>query len=174
MIYDAAEDSYLLEKFVRKYSKNKSILDMGTGTGILAIASIQSGADKVLASDINKGAVKKVKRLGINAIQSNLFSNINEKFDLIIFNPPYLPKDKREDKESALSTTGGKRGDEIIIRFLKNAKSHLNPNGFILLIVSSLTPRREIILTLKKLSLKKKVLERKNLFMESIEVWKIN
>ena len=174
MIYDAAEDSYLLEKFVKKYSKNKSVLDMGTGTGIQALAAIQSGASKVLAADVNFQAVINARKLGIKAVQSRLFSHIKEKFDLIIFNPPYLPKDEREDKESALSTTGGFKGDEIIIKFLKNVKKHLNPHGFILLLVSSLTPRDEIITTLRKHSLKRKILAKKKLFMESIEVWKIN
>lgn len=158
---------------MRKYSKNKSVLDVGTGTGMQALAAMQSGAFKVLASDINIQAVKNARNLGINAVQSNLFSNIKEKFDLIIFNPPYLPYDKREDKESSLSTTGGFKGDEIIIKFLNNVKNYINPHGFIILLVSSLTPRYNILSTLKKLSLKRRVLARKKLFMESIEVWKL-
>ena len=141
MIYEAAEDSYLLEKFVRKYSKNKKVLDVGTGSAILALSAIKSGAFKVTTSDINEEAVKNAKKLGINAIHSNLFSNIKDKFDLIVFNPPYLPYDKREDLESSISTTGGFKGNEKIIKFLKDVKAHLNPNGFVLLLISSLTPK---------------------------------
>ena len=60
----------------------------------------------------------------IPSITSDLFDKIpkNKKFDIVAFNPPYLPEDKREDKESQLTTTGGKKGNEITLRFLKKAK----------------------------------------------------
>ncbi|MDP1695568.1 MAG: DUF2431 domain-containing protein [archaeon] len=173
MIYTPDEDSYLLEKYVKKYSKNKSFLDMGSGSGIQAKAAISAGASSVLASDINKEAVENLKSQGINAIHSNLFKNIKSKFDIIAFNPPYLPEDKQEDKESALVTTGGKKGDEIILKFLKQAKAHLNKNGTILLILSSLTPKNKIIPLLNKLSMSYKILENKKIFFESLEIWEI-
>jgi methylase of polypeptide subunit release factors len=47
----------------------------------------------------------------------------------------------REDKESALATTGGKQGDELILKFLKQAQKHLTKKGIILLVLSSLTPQ---------------------------------
>ena len=127
MIYEPSEDSFLLADVVKKYSKGKSVLDIGTGSGIQTISAISSGAKFVLASDINEEALKHVKTAytNIQTIHSNLFSNISGKFDLIIFNPPYLPADKREDAESQEVTTGGKKGDEIIIKFLKHAKEHL-------------------------------------------------
>lgn len=108
MIYPPREDSFLLEREVKKYAKGKSFLDIGTGSGIQAKAAKQAGAKSVLAADINPESLKHLKVQGINVVKSNLFSNIKRKFDLIAFNPPYLPRDKREDKESALTTTGGK------------------------------------------------------------------
>lgn len=174
MIYTPAEDSYLLEKYVKKYSKNKSFLDMGSGSGIQIKSALSAGASYVLASDINQEVINKLKSENFNAIQSDLFKNIKEKFDIIAFNPPYLPKDKQEDKESALATTGGKRGDEIILKFLKQAKNHLNKEGFILLIISSLTPKNKIINLLNDLSMSYKLLETKKIFFESLEIWKIH
>lgn len=173
MIYEPKEDSYLLEKEVRKYSKGKKVLDMGSGSGIQALAAINSGAAEVLAADIDKESIKYLKNYRINSIQSNLFSNIKEKFDLIVFNPPYLPFDSREDEESKIITTGGRKGDEIIIKFLKKAKQHLTKSGIILIVLSSLTPRKRILKSLKDLSFKKEILSTINLFMESLEVWKI-
>ena len=137
MIYTPREDSFLLEKQVKLYSKDKSVIDIGSGSGIQAKAAKLAGAKSVLASDINQEAIKHLKENGIKAIKSDLFENIKGKFDLILFNPPYLPKDKREDKENELTNSGGKRGDEIILRFLKQAADHLNKNGIILLLVSS-------------------------------------
>ena len=89
MIYAAREDSFLLAKYVNKFSKGK-VLDLGTGSGIQAEAALKH-TKNVLAVDINKEAVNYVKKKGIKAKVGNLFSEIDKKFDLIIFNPPYLP-----------------------------------------------------------------------------------
>jgi len=173
MIYYPREDSFLLEKEIKEYAKGKSFLDMGTGSGIQSRAAKQANAKSILSADINEEALKELKAQGFSTIKSNLFSNIKGKFDLIAFNLPYLPRDKREDKESALTTTGGKEGDEIIIRFLKDAKKHLNKNGTILLVVSSLTPKERILKILEKNSLSHKVISSQKFFFETLEVWEI-
>lgn len=174
MIYQPREDSFLLEKEVRKLSKGKSFLDMGAGSGIQSNAANSAGAKSVLAADINKEAVAALKRQGIPSVKSNLFSNIKCKFDVIAFNPPYLPEDEQEDKESRLATTGGKKGDEIIVKFLQQAKAHLNKHGIILLLLSSLTPRKKILILLKKQFQFHKVISSEKLFFETLEVWKIS
>ena len=152
MIYQPAEDSYLLQKQVKIYAKKgMKVLDMGTGSGIQAITAKEQGAD-VLAVDINKECLNILK---LKTLQSNLFEKVKDSFDLIIFNPPYLPEDEREPEDSKLATTGGKKGNEIIIKFLKQVKNHLNEDGKILLLFSSLTPNMEILLKdfkIKKLS----------------------
>lgn len=173
MIYAPDEDSYLLREQVKKYAKYKNVVDIGSGSGIQAEAARDAGAKSVLAVDINKESINFLKSKNLNAIKSDLFSKVNGKFDLIIFNPPYLPYDKREDKESMLITTGGKRGDETILRFLKQSKSHLSKDGIILIVLSSLTPKNRILSLLNKLSLKKGVISRKKMFMENLEVWKL-
>jgi len=172
MIYYPAEDSYLLQEQVKKYSKGKTFLDLGAGSGIQSRTALPI-AKSVLAADIEKESVEEMKKQGIPAMQSNLFSKIKGKFDLIAFNPPYLPLDEREDKESRKITTGGKKGDEITIKFLKQAKTHLNKKGKILLVLSSLTPKKKIFHLLKSMNYSKKKLSEKTLFMESIEVWLI-
>lgn len=140
MIYEPAEDSYLLQEEVKKFVKpNMKVLEIGTGSGILAETAKNMGAD-VLAVDINPEAVKYVKEKEINSIVSDLFSNVEDKFDLIIFNPPYLPREGMEPEDSQLATTGGEKGNEVIERFLKEAKNYLLENGKILLLFSSLTP----------------------------------
>ncbi len=173
LIYEPAEDSFLLEKEVKKLSNGKSVLDIGTGNGIQAEAAKNSGAKKVFATDINEKSIALCKSKGISSVVSNLFENINEKFDLIVFNPPYLPKDEREDSESALITEGGKKGDEIIIEFLKNVGDYLNPNGKILLLLSSLTPKKRILKMLREKNFAKRKLSKQKIFMETLEVLKI-
>ena len=137
MIYEPREDSFLLEKFVKEVVSG-TVLDIGTGSGIQAQAAQQNGC-KVVAADINPEAVVQVKTLGIPAVVSDLFANISQTFDWIIFNPPYLPADEREDAASAQITTGGEKGHELIERFLQEAKDYLNDKGNILVVVSSLT-----------------------------------
>jgi len=155
-IYTPSDDSFFLADFLEKYfsnlkNKNISYLDLGTGSGILSKTAIKSNIPKqnILASDINQQAVKYVRsKLKINTICSNLFEKINKRFDLITFNAPYLPDDifskKYEEEKSKLATTGGKNGDEISLKFLKQAKKYLNKNGKIFLLVSSLTPLNKI------------------------------
>ncbi len=173
IIYDPQEDSFLLVKWVKKHCKNKSVLDMGTGTGILAETALNHGAKEVLAVDINSFVINHVKSKGINAKVSNLFSNVKEKFDLILFNPPYLPENKLEDKDTKRITTGGKKGYEILDKFLKASQIHLNPKGKILIVFSSLTDRKHINKTLKSLKFSWKCLETQKLFYEELYIYLI-
>ncbi len=177
MIYLPEEDSYLLQKQLKKYAKGKSVLDMGTGSGILAIEALSSGASSVTAVDINEKALDLLRKNypEILSINSNLFSKLPKKakFDLIVFNPPYLPFDKREPEDSRLATTGGKSGDETILKFLKQSAKFLNKNGIILVVLSSLTPKRRIKSLVSRMGFSFRALSSKNLFMEFLEVWEI-
>ncbi|MAG26682.1 hypothetical protein CMI47_14165 [Candidatus Pacearchaeota archaeon] len=172
-VYQPAEDSYFLQVQVKKLSKNKSVIDIGSGGGIQSLSALKSGASSVLATDIDPVSIKHLKSLNIPVLKSNLFEKIKGKFDLIIFNPPYLPQDKCEPKESQKATTGGKRGDEIILKFLKQAQKHLNKNGSILLLLSSQTPTARIFPLITALGLHKKLLSKKKLFFETLYVYQI-
>ncbi len=165
-VYQPAEDSYFFTEFLERYlQKNKinSYLDMGTGSGILS-ETVTKFIDKknILAVDINTEAIETLKQKGFNSIESDIFSEVKNKYDLITFNAPYLPRDSREPKSSQLITTGGKEGDEISLKFLKQSKKYLTKNGKIFLLVSTLTPMDKI----KKF--KPKIVARKKLFMEEL------
>ena len=165
-VYSPAEDSHLFLDFLKGYlSKHKisSYLDMGTGSGILSKAALSFlKKDQILAVDINPHAIKETKKQGINVIQSNLFKEVHGKFDLITFNAPYLPRDNREPLSSQVATTGGKRGDEIAVRFLKQSKKYLTPGAKVFLLVSSLTPMDKIK------EFRPKTVARKKIFMEEL------
>ena len=167
-IYSPAEDSYLLAEALKEFLKNKiKILDLGTGSGIQSKNCIENGIKKenITAADINKEALENAKKLKIKVIYSNLFSKIKGKFDLIIFNPPYLPEDKYDIQPD---TTGGKYGSEIINEFLKQASFHLTKSGKIFLLTSSLTKR------INWLNYKKKKVAEEKLFFETLWVWKLH
>ena len=174
-MYQPLEDSYLLEKTLKKYLKNKSkkiqILDMGSGSGIQALVCKKLGFKNIMVSDINPESIIHLINIGLDAKKSNLFSNIKEKFDLIVFNPPYLPDDKREPKDSKLNTTAGKKGYELIIKFLKQAKSHLNSHASIILLFSSLSQPKIILNEARKLNYNYNQLNNQKLFFEELYVY---
>ena len=202
MIYEPREDSFLLQRQVKKFAKG-IVLDMGTGSGIQAkTASFK--AKQVVALDLDKDTIKHCKKTyvsekNIHFFNSDLFEIFHDhfffyedgklevyekrrvedsekrkefvekqiKFDLIIFNPPYLPEDKREPEDSKLATTGGKKGDEILKRFLLKAKEHLEENGKILLVISSLTGDPKALFK----DYTWKLLEKEEIFMETLSVY---
>jgi release factor glutamine methyltransferase len=155
-----------------------SILDMGAGSGIQAKTCKKLGFNNILTADINPLAVQELKKQGFKSVKSNLFSDIKkenkkQKFDLIIFNPPYLPEDKLEPKSSRLSTTAGKKGYELIIKFLKQAKQFLNSGGRILLLFSSLSQPSIIKKQSKSLGYNIELISSKKLFFEELFVYEI-
>ena len=176
-IYKPSDDSYLLSETIKKYFENKNkeikILDMGSGTGIQAETCRQLGFNNITVTDINSEAIQYLKKAGFSAIESDLFDNINGKFDLIIFNPPYLPEDKREPKSSQQNTTAGKKGYELIIKFLKQATSHLTNNGIILLLFSSLSKPQIILSKAEELGYQFNKLSEKKLFFEKLFIYEL-
>lgn len=167
MIYEPAEDSYLIERHIKEYAKGK-VLDVGTGSGLLAVEA-RKYTNNITASDINPECEKELKKHNIRFIHSDLFNNIKENYDLVLFNPPYLPEDKNEPEISKRITTGGKSGNEVIEKFLKQAKSHLNKNGKILIIASTLTPKIPELFT--KHGYKCELIEEEHCFFEKIQLW---
>jgi len=169
-IYQPSDDSYFLSALLKSQIKNKNIkcLDIGSGSGIQAKTLIDLGIapENITLEDINPEAVKflKEKFPQSKIIHSDLFKNIKDKYDLIIFNPPYLPENKF-DKEK--DTTGGEKGSETINEFLKQAKKHLNKDSKIFLLTSSFTKG------INFLDYKKKLLGKKKLFFEELRVWEL-
>ncbi|MDO8740881.1 MAG: methyltransferase [Candidatus Woesearchaeota archaeon] len=174
-IYEPSDDSYLLAEQVRKYARGV-VLDLGTGSGIQAIeAAKKKDVKKVIASDVQKDVIdhlkNKNKNKKITFRQSNLFSNVkNIKFDTIIFNPPYLPSDL---KVKDITIEGGKKGYEVIERFLSKANNYLKKEGIILMVFSSLTNPRMINSLIKKNKLKYRLLCKKHVFFEDLMVYLI-
>lgn len=182
-IYQPSDDSYLLSEALKKYLSDKlknneinqdiRILDMGSGSGIQAQTCKALGFNNIVCADINPEAVSYLKSQGLKAVRTDLFTDLNpkSKFDLVIFNPPYLPEHKY-DKEK--DTTGGVKGCETIISFLKQAKPHLNPGAVIILLFSSLSQPRVIINTAKDdLNYQMKILSSKNLFFEELFIYEL-
>lgn len=137
MIYKPEEDSYFLRNFVEKLDlEGEKFLEVGAGTGITARTAFDNGAN-VTASDISKEAVEYLKQnlpQDIEVVRSNLFENINSKFGVIVFNPPYLSGERTGEDDPLV---GGEKGVEITREFLENCANYLRDEGVVYVIVSS-------------------------------------
>lgn len=147
-VYQPAEDTFLLIRAaLAEVRPEDTVIEMGTGSGAVACA-VQKKAPKTFGVDINPHAVSHARVInGVDAIRSDLFSAVSGKFDLILFNAPYLPTlpEERIDDWLEYALDGGISGREVIERFLLQAVSHLTENGRILLLISSLTGLSETI-----------------------------
>lgn len=148
-VYFPSDDTFLLLDNL-KINYGDIVLDLGTGCGILGIFTAEK-ASKVIMTDISPIALKCAKKNAkINDVtdkieirQGDLFGPIkdNERFDLIIFNPPYLPIPKEEKKEDWLEKAwnGGESGRDIIDRFLVQFENFLKKEGRVQMIQTSLS-----------------------------------
>ncbi|MDO9536796.1 MAG: methyltransferase [Thermoplasmata archaeon] len=142
-VYPPSEDTRLLLSAIQA-SKGQRVLEMGTGTGIIALHCANAGC-LVTAVDISLDAVKCTRKnaelnsMDIEIIQSDLFESIKGKYDIIILNPPYLSGQDSENltPQDALPLIGGEKGHEISLLFLDQAHNFLNHGGKIYLLTSS-------------------------------------
>jgi release factor glutamine methyltransferase len=152
-VYDPAEDTFLLLEALT-FDNKKRMLELGTGCGLIGLVCAYKGLS-VVCTDINPFAVeltqqnvernKKLLKACIEVRQGNLFSVVqkNERFDVIVFNPPYLPTKKQEKIGGwfDVATDGGPDGLRITKRFIHGFKKFLSSDGRAYFIFSSLSNR---------------------------------
>jgi len=139
-VYDPGEDSFLLvDAALKEVRPGEKVLEIGTGSGIVSLF-VKDVAD-VLATDINPHAVRNARLNGVPVVRTDLFKGICGRFDLVIFNPPYLPTPEEERLKTWLNRAfdGGPTGRVEIARFLDDVDCILAPGGRILTVISSLT-----------------------------------
>ena len=174
MVYQPAEDSFLLQSVLNgiKPFGNMKALDMGTGTGIQGLTLARNGWE-VTCSDISDEALETAKnefqRNGLEAkfIKSDLFEKITGKFSLISFNLPYLPESREEYKgKSELEMKEG-----FLEKFLTQSKDHLYSKGRIFLLFSSLSGDVEFLI--REAGYSYKITAKQHIFFEDLFVAEI-
>ena len=139
------ETELLVDEILKLDLENKSILDIGTGSGSIAITLFLESNASIYASDISKDAVEiarqNAERFGANIefYVSDIFNEIprDKKFDIIVSNPPYLTDkeylkvDKLLYHEPRNALVAGDKGYEIYERIIELARYRLNEKGFL-------------------------------------------
>ncbi len=144
-VYQPEADTYLLLEAAKKEVKpGDRVLEIGTGSGLISRELAQ--ASDVVATDINPHAVLCARSNGVDVVRSDLFAGLRGIFDLVLFNPPYLPTqpEERIDDWLEYALDGGDTGRVVIERFAGEVGRVLAPKGRILLLISSLTGLVEV------------------------------
>ena len=172
-VYPPSDDSILLIESLEVKSEER-ILEIGCGSGVVSIHCAKNGCS-VTAVDINPSAVECTKEnaqlngVDIDVRLSDLFENISERFDTIVFNLPYLPV--IDEGELAKAWSGGEDGMGPLPRLIAEANDHLLENGRVVVVVSSLMDQNKLNALLSKHKVKK--LGEVPLFFERLEVLEI-
>jgi len=204
-VYSPSDDSYLIIDYFKENINNShfdglefdninNILDMGTGSGIIAIffllikKNYSKFNPKIYASDILENAIvctklnEKINHFENEIIffQSDLFNsfpkNLKHNFNIIVFNPPYLPSIEIEKTNNNIpvdfSWDGGVKGIEVLERFINQVIDFIDmdyENGsYIYFISSSRAEIKEIDNLIRDKGFKRKVVKRKHIFFEDI------
>lgn len=149
-VYEPAEDSYLLADTALEFIKDEMhILEIGTGTGFVSAVVKANRNVRLTATEISPVAAICARSNDIDVIRTDMFTGLQGKqqFDVIIFNPPYLPTSEEEKIPGWLNYAfdGGIDGRKDIKPFMEQVSIYLKPDGIILLLISSLTGIEEVM-----------------------------
>ncbi len=144
------ETEFMTDLILKSEPKCHSILDLCTGSGAIAIAIKKRWQEsKLTATDISQNALDIAKQnatfnhVEIDFVLSDIFEKINNRFDLIISNPPYISQDDYQKLEPELffepknSLVADENGGFFYKTIIQQAKNYLNPQGKIYLEIGS-------------------------------------
>lgn len=174
-MYEPREDTFLMLTVLEKTKlQGKSVLEVGTGSGVVSLFCALHGAN-VVASDISEAALKATRtaarrlRVRVETVQSSLLAAFLGKPDLILFNPPYLVSGQSmRDK----TVDGGPDGNSAIRPFLSELPGFLVASGCCLLVLSSMNNPNQLIQQHRDLSFEN--VASRSLFFEELIVFRIS
>ncbi len=140
-VYPPSEDSFLLLKSI-DIKPGENVLEIGTGSGIIAIYCARAGA-RVAATDISGMALDcaahNAQKCGVELAlyRADLFDGVEGQFDVIVFNAPYLPSERGTAQGVARQTESGTSGIDVTLRFLEECGWLLKRDGKVYFTASS-------------------------------------
>ena len=184
-VYEPAEDTFQLLEAIH-VNETDSVFEIGTGCGLIALECCHRGAD-IVCSDINPFAVelthlnyvnnKSCLKGGFEIRTGDLFSVLKpfEQFDVIIFNPPYLPTNSNDLVGDSgwfdTATDGGVDGLRVTRRFIDGLKKYLCRNGRAYFVFSSLAERKKLETYLSDTGFKSEIVMSRRFNDELIDIY---
>ncbi len=156
---------------IAKQEKKKEILDIGTGSGCIGISLAHSIEEvSIMMSDISNKALEVAKKNSksnhvaekITFVQSDLFEKIENTFDIIVSNPPYIETNviptlsKQVQQEPYIALNGGEDGLTFYRKLLQEAPKYLNKNGYLCMEIGY-NQKEKILQLAQKIGIYKKV-----------------
>lgn len=159
-VFRPPSDAHLLARVLREHAPGADVLDVCTGSGILAVAAGLAGARSVTAVDVSRRAVLTARLNGalnglrIDARRGDLLDAVGGRhFDVIAANPPYLPAITNAPRGLERALEAGPDGRLLLDRLIDTAPDHLRPGGVLLLVHSSVNGTEESLARLERAGL---------------------
>jgi release factor glutamine methyltransferase len=180
-VYRPAEDTALLLKALAALDVGPGDLacDVGTGTGAAGLAMARRGA-RVIGVDVNPRAVRLARAnaarnaiAGFEAVQGSLLAGLKGPFDLVTFNPPYLPVEGEMPGDLAKAWEGGPGGIAWARLFLAGLHRTLAPGGRAVVLMSSLGARGAFDALVAERGLEAEVVATEPLAFETLEALRV-
>ena len=154
-VHRPISDAWMLADAMRRelHDERRRVLDLCTGTGVLAIAAAREGAE-VTAIDLSRRALACVRLnsllngVRVEALRGNLFGPVGGRvFDVIVTNPPYVPGSTQDLPERGIERAwyAGLDGRALVDRICDEAAAHLAPGGVVLIVHSSVNGEDETV-----------------------------
>lgn len=130
--------NFLLEFLAEQDLNNKSLLELGCGTGYVSVAAARAGA-VVTASDLSSRAVRNTKlnatqnNVSIKVVHSDLFASITGTFDVIAINPPYYARNPGNESELAWHCG---EGFEYFYGLFRQLGHHIHKDTLIVMVLT--------------------------------------
>jgi release factor glutamine methyltransferase len=170
-VYRPQGETWLLAETLRTATTVRlgvTVLDVGTGTGALAVTAARVGAGRVIAVDVSRSAVfaawinARVRRLPIRVRRGDLFEAVaEESFDVIVANVPSVCAEDTSGHKSARAWSGGSNGRAVLDRLCAAAPARLAPGGMLLVVQSTLCGVPDTLESLRSAGLKAAVITRR-------------
>jgi HemK-related putative methylase len=185
-VFEISEDVfnprfYFTSRFMARHIEagpDDEVLDMGTGSGIQAIIAAEM-AKRVVAVDINPEAVKFARRNvrlnsledKVTVLEGDLFESLmpNEKFDIIIFTPPYMEGSPSTDFEFALYD----KDKRLIKRFFTQAGNYLKHGGYVQMLYSSIAEPSRVVDIVRSLGWEYYTIAEMKTFTETFMIYRL-